>query len=283
MKNVIGNTFYDLDKLKVYDGNIIIIPGHLRVNGETMEQAMVKLTQENASVIKQSDIVNYFNTLDRQIRDHGKSQGKKYTVDMNMYGDAMVELVGHTYRGQVKYMLEQIDDDFDVDIYKVTRSTSEKTAIYNVAKDLNLKVTVEDHGDFYNVSIRKPAVKATTKQSGAGVMSLINRHILSMEFDKPSVLPSEITSLTSDTYIRTIVNKSLFECSYQRGMITKHTYRICNRGGNVEVRTTGKKLTHIENLKLSDITDSHRTLLNLRLMPHGIRVTPQNEIEVITL
>jgi len=280
MKNVISQSFYDIEKLKPFDNCMVVIPGYIRSNGMTMEEAHDYLIQGvfGEEVMKRDQ---EFNRLKMSVLEHGSEKGIKFDVNMNMFGDATVECVGVTFAGHARYMVEQVSEDFDVDIKKMTRNSSEKTTIYKLAKELGIKVSVEDCGDFYNVSLRKETVKATVKQSG--VMSLINRFILQLPFDEPTEIPSEITAMTSDTYVRTIVNKSHFECSYQRGMLTKHTYRLCNRSSGVEVRTTGKTLARIDNLKISDLTENHKRLLNLKLMPYRISVTDENTVEVLPL
>lgn len=231
MKKIIGNSFYDIDKLLMNDSNIVIIQGDVR-----------------------TDILRY-----------GESCGKRFSTHLNMSGETVVSLRLFSFRGLVMSSLKELDKDdieYTVEIPKLGGS---KSTIYGVAKQLKIKVSIEEFNDTYEVGLR-------TKTRRKNVSVGLKQWIFSLPYDAPTLIPDDIKEGMSDVYIRTVISKSLFVLSYSKSKVTKHKYKLCNRNNSVQVRTTCKVLANIPNVTIKQLTDEHRSHLNLQLMPYGIKV-----------
>ena len=263
MKKVIGNSFLEIDNLKVDDNCMVILPGP---------------TIENPTV---NEMEKHFNDLKTNVLNYGISSGRKFTVDINMYGGACVSLYRFSFRALVSQSLLELDEndlDYTVEIPKPGGSRSGKSTIYSVAQHLKLKVSVEEFDNTYEVGLRTKRSLATVKRKN--VSSTLNRWVFFLPYDTPTLIPEEIRQDMSDVYIRTVINKSKFMLSYTKLKITKHTYKLCNRNNGVEVRTTDKPLARIPSIRINQLTDEHRAHLNLQLMPYGVRVVG---VDVVTV
>lgn len=161
---------------------------------------------------------------------------------------------------------------FELDMSKIENMQSLKTKLYRVARSFNVSITISG----------KVVVVNGARKFRTSVNDELSSWLYGLAYDNPTAPPKAITDVCDDAYIRVILNKqSYFATSYRNGMITKHSYRLCNRAGGVELRTTGKVLTRIENVKLSGINDNHRSVMNTQLHQHGIRLNDKNEVEPV--
>lgn len=263
MKKIIGNSFFEIDNLLINDGCMVILPG------PTMEEPTV------------DQMWGHFESLCLQVKEHGRNTGKKFSIDMNMYGGACVSLLQFSFRALVRSVLVGLDEDdieYTVELPKMNNVHSDRSTIYCVAKELGLHVNIQEFPRSYEVGLRVTRSLATKRNTGASVS--LKRWIFFLPYDEPTLVPVELRENMSDVYIRTLVNKSKFMLSYTKLKITKHTYKLCNRNNGVEVRTTDKPLARIPSIRINQLTDEHRAHLNLQLMPYGVRV---EGVDVVTV
>lgn len=266
MKKQIGDSFFDIVKLEVNDNCCVIIPGPVIQEGHT---PMVV------------ELESHFNNIKAKVINFGEGCGKRFDVNMNIHGGAVITLYKFSFCGLVKQSLQSLDEEEPeetVDLQKITGRRSELSTIYSMARELDMKVSVSEYENYYEIGFRKSPKLATTPRKN--VSRELNRWLLTLPYDEPTVPPALVMSDMSDVYIRTILNKSQFECSYSKGKITKLSYSLVNRGRGVEVRATGKTLARVESTKLSTLTENQRVHLNLQLMPHGIRVEGKGVIKL---
>ena len=194
------------------------------------------------------------NSVQVALRRVMKRDKKRLTIrsNTNNFG---ITVEKRTDSNDYRYQLSCIDSQGMFIIHESDRYlVSAKTQIYRIARELNINVSISDR----TVTLRK--ANASTK------LGHLREFVGSIPFDQPVKYYGEHPDL------RVALNKLPYECSYRNGMITKHTYRLCNRAKGVEVRTTSKTLTRIENLSISGINENHRNAMNDELYPHGIHV-----------
>ena len=150
--------------------------------------------------------------------------------------------------------------DMSIDIAKSTYKSSERSTINQVSNELRIPVRVSDHGDYYKVTY-KPDSRRHPKSTGRGGMktSAITTWLLTLKPYTPTKPPAELVTTCTDSYFRTVLNKSGLFASYRRGLVT--IYRAGIRHGSLVV--DGKTIGPVRNA-------DHLSLL---LAPHGLSVS----------
>lgn len=155
------------------------------------------------------------------------------------------------------YLEEELEEELSVEIKKSTGKSSERSAISSIQNELGIKVTVSDMGDYYKVTY-KPDSRRHPKATGRGGMktSAIMTWLLTLKPLTPTKPPIEIVTTCTDSYFRTILNKSGLFASYRKGLVTVYPAGI--RHGSLVVR--GKTIGPVRD----------RQHLLLLLAPHGL-------------
>lgn len=158
---------------------------------------------------------------------------------------------------------EEIEDSLDIigdvsiNVAKCTYKSSERSTLNQVSAELGIKVTVSDMGDYYKVTY-KPDSRRHPKATGRGGMktSAITTWLLTLKPLTPTKPPAEIVSTCTDSYFRTVLNKSGLFASYRKGLVTVYPAGI--RHGSLVVH--GKTIGPVRD----------RQHLSLLLAPYGL-------------
>lgn len=155
------------------------------------------------------------------------------------------------------YLEEELEEELSVEIKKATGKSSERSVISAVQSELGIKVTVSDMGDYYKVTY-KPDSRRHPKATGRGGMktSAITTWLLTLKPLTPTKPPAEIVSTCTDSYFRTVLNKSGLFVSYRKGLVTVYPSGI--RHGSLVVH--GKTIGQVRD----------RQHLSLLLAPYGL-------------
>lgn len=161
---------------------------------------------------------------------------------------------------ELMYLEEELEEELSVEIEKSTGKASERSAISSIQNEFGIKAVVSDHGDYYLVTY-KPDSRRHPKSTGRGGMktSAITTWLLTLKPYTPTKPPAELVTTCTDSYFRTVLNKSGLFASYRRGLVTIHRAGI--RHGSLVV--DGKTIGPVRN------TDH----LSLLLAPHGLSVS----------
>lgn len=150
--------------------------------------------------------------------------------------------------------------ELSVNIEKLTGKSSERSTIIQVAKELKIPVKTSDMGDYYLVEYKDNARKHPKSTGRGGQLSWqINYWLSTLPPMTPSKPPKEIVTQCTDSYFRTVINKSPYYASYRRGHVTVYPAKIID--GMVYVGTTP-----IAPFSSTDAIE----YLDLVLAPHGL-------------
>lgn len=267
----------DIPKLPTGTGEAIILPGFARRKyGDTFD-----LATAFKGVYYSEDSIAYDNFMlhsEREIKHFAATLGYKVEVSQTMFGDVQVTNLGFSFNMLVKSKLSELkeaielseefeDEEPTVYIISSGRHGSERSNIYNVAREKGLSVTPVLNGNDWEV---RPQVKKTinnhkTKTNGnIGVMGAIDAWVATLDYDTPTTPPSELTSACTDSYFRTVLNKSTLLLTYRRGLVTKHEYLVRKRNGVWEVLLPTGVIGESPSYDVS--------LFNLWLMPYGYNI-----------
>lgn len=145
---------------------------------------------------------------------------------------------------ELMYLEEELDEELSVEIKKSTGKASERSVISSIQREVGLKVTVSDMGDYYKATY-KPDSRRHLKATGRGGMktSAITTWLLTLSPMTPTKPPAELVTTCADSYFRNILNKSGLFASYRRGLVT--VYRAGIRHGSLVV--DGKTIGPVRN------------------------------------
>mgnify|MGYP000424146418 CR=1 FL=1 len=275
--NYIGESISDILKLQPNDGNGVLLPGLMRVNRDL---TISEYLSEYDWTYRINDLEAFYEKIKDSVKLIQDQTGKRLLVQRRGPGwDAEVTCIGVYYNRMVNYELQFLEDyDSLVVIPKLTHNPSERTAIYNEAKKLKMRVSIEDMGEHYDVSLRNEKYRSKATKQGYDAKLVFVLFVKDLPYDTPTTIPDDLAENTSDGYLRLMCTQSPYELSYRRGYITKHRYRLCNVDGGVSIRTNGQTLTRLENVKTSTLSPQQIALLNMRMLPYGVTVTDDKEL-----
>lgn len=108
-----------------------------------------------------------------------------------------------------------------VNVPKNTGNSSERSTISQVAKELRISVRTCDDGDHYTVTHRSDTTKHPKSTGRGGQMTWnIHQWLSTLTPMTPTEPPREIVTGCTDSYFRTVLNKSPYYASYRRGRVT---------------------------------------------------------------
>lgn len=149
----------------------------------------------------------------------------------------------HGVSDKIAELREDIQDakdmigDLSVVIKKHTGKSSERATIIQVAKEMKLPVKTHDHGDHYLVAYNQDTTKHPKSTGRGGQMTWnIHQWLSTLTPMTPTEPPISIVTGCTDSYFRTVLNKSPYFASYRRGRVTVYPAGIT--GGQVYLGAT---------------------------------------------
>lgn len=274
-KVMFSNDLNDLPKLPVGTNDVITLPGFARTKyGENFSSEKAA-----KSIYYNEDREGYESFTNALISDterFAESLGYKVFIDVNLNGDVMVENLGFSFgrlvTGKLKELMSIIEDEDDEEEHVVFirskgRHKTERTTIYNYALKRGLKVSPTMNGNDWEV---RPAVKKTinnhlTKTKGdINIMGKVDLWLDTLDFETPTVPPYELTSVCTESYFRTVLNKSTYLLSYRKGFVIRHRFVIRKYGSKYRVVLPTGVIGESEKYDIK--------LFNLWLKPHGYEI-----------
>lgn len=249
----IGTEITDIAKLQGLN-EVVTLKGRYRLeNPDMSNRELGEFVMNNGSVDKSEQQLCYYKNY---IEEMGLGDGKKLSYWLTFYGDVNVRLEGFSFRKRVKIRLRKMlneihelnqeykDSEIDEDehavemrllstaIPKHTGLLSERVTIYQVAKMLEIDVSVEQQPELWVVS-PKQAVKKPKSDLHGSKRQIVCNWLQLVPLYEPTPIPDNIRDEVADTHIRTIISDSQYYCSYRRGAVTK--FRGVLRDGELYV------------------------------------------------
>ena len=269
MLQIISNDISDLHELPVSSDKAIRLTGFLTNHyGENLDVKKVVSGGYYSEHREQFDnTVDYLKVI---ANDYADRNGFKVFASHNVFGDVLVQVTGFSFsklvRAQLTDLREDEDEDAAVVIPHKGQSSSERMTIYSIARKLDMNVSVALEGKDWVVTHQTKVTTHHAKKTGGnvGIMGAIDTWLNTLEYDVASEPPLEIVQACTDSYFRTVLNKSAHTVTYRGGLVTKHSFLVRERKNQWEVLTGGQCLGTSETYDVQ--------LFNLWLAPFGYSV-----------
>lgn len=275
---------------------VVVIPGYISIKNP--DKPFTELLEIASDYLTQTTALDIFEKQKNTILNGGYGKGKTLDITYSPIYDIIVKATGFNYKQLIrdlfaelvlkiedveeiekmkrklevttidslaKELKEDIEDaidllgDVSITVPKHTGKSSERSAVNQVAHELKIPVRVSDDGDYYTVTYKQDT-KTHPKATGRGGMMTwnINQWLSTLTPMTPTEPPADIVSQCTDSYFRTVLNKSPYYASYRRGRVTVYPAGI--NDGQLYLGTT----------PLARIS-SHCTTeyLDMVLGPHG--------------
>lgn len=241
MKTIVGNSINDLHKLTADGETTIVIPGPL-----TSQFGQLTFEQANKIIAGREDeyriaAMKMVSEIERQINNTEIS----YNVGWSLFFDVNIKIGGYSYSQGIRAKLQQLK--FDVEMYeegdevpsitivKKHDPKSERATISRIANEIGIKVKTESHPGEWVVTYKDPDCQHP-KATSVNLMQDIQFWLSTLTPMTPTEPPKEIVTGCTDSYFRTVLNKSPYFASYRRGRVTVYPAGIT--GGQVYLGAT---------------------------------------------
>lgn len=236
-RKIVGYDLSDIDKLTPDGLTVVVIPGPIR-------REFGDISFNEASEIINNNETKYRNILNDMISEIERQINTgtiNYKVGYSLMFDINIKIGGFSYSQFIKSKLNQLkldvemyeeDDDDDelpyVEIRKNYNPDTERSLISRLAKKVGITVRTESHPGKWLVRYKPGNDNTHPKATGRGgdMTHLINQWLATVEPMVPTKPPAVLIEGCTDSYFRTVINKSPFHVSYRRGYVIVYPCKI---------------------------------------------------------
>lgn len=224
---VISDNLMDYDKLPIDGESVILTPGYLKKNYG--ELSFEEMTDE---IIR--DCQKGTDELIEEINKVVNRTAVTYQITHNYFFDIIIKATGTSNRQLIKSKLLILKDDIDdyledpedddlpsVSFSKPSNPKSFRATVFNLCKQLGISASCNDLGSQFEVTYKNDKKRHAKSTSISVNMSYQIQQWLDLVTPMvPTEPPSDILSNCTDSYFRTVLNKSPYHVTYRRGSVT---------------------------------------------------------------